>query len=50
MANVLEVFYKVEQSYVVTSTGVIHKETFPVHGGKCLSRKAVHTSVANVPS
>jgi hypothetical protein len=26
----------------------IHKETFPVYGGKCLSRKAVHSWVANV--
>jgi hypothetical protein len=26
----------------------IHKETFPVYGGKCLSRKAVHNWVANV--
>jgi hypothetical protein len=23
----------------------IHKERFPVHGGKCLSRKAVHNWV-----
>jgi hypothetical protein len=26
----------------------IHKEIFPLHGGKCLSRKAVHNWVANV--
>jgi hypothetical protein len=26
----------------------IHKEMFPVYGGKCLSRKADHTWVANV--
>jgi hypothetical protein len=26
----------------------IHKETFPVYGGKCLSCKAVHNWVANV--
>jgi hypothetical protein len=26
----------------------IHKEMFPVYGGKCLSRKAVHNWVANV--
>jgi hypothetical protein len=26
----------------------IHKEMFPVYGGKCLSRKAVHDWVANV--
>jgi hypothetical protein len=26
----------------------IHKEMFPVYGGKCLSRKAVHSWVANV--
>jgi hypothetical protein len=25
----------------------IHKEMFPVYGGKCLSRKAVHNWVAN---
>jgi hypothetical protein len=26
----------------------IHKEMFPVYGGKCLERKAVHICVANV--
>jgi hypothetical protein len=26
----------------------IHKEMFPVYGGKCLLRKAVHSWVANV--
>jgi hypothetical protein len=26
----------------------IHKEMFPVYGGKCLSRKAVYSWVANV--
>jgi hypothetical protein len=26
----------------------IHKEMFPVYGGKCLSRKAVHNLVAKV--
>jgi hypothetical protein len=26
----------------------IHKEMFPIYGGKCLSRKAVHNWVANV--
>jgi hypothetical protein len=26
----------------------IHKEIFPVYGGKCLSRKAVHKWVAEV--
>jgi hypothetical protein len=26
----------------------IHKEMFPVYGGKCLSRKAVHNWVAKV--
>jgi hypothetical protein len=26
----------------------IHKEMFAVYGGKCLSRKAVHSGVANV--
>jgi hypothetical protein len=26
----------------------IHKEMFPVYGGKCLSHKAVHNWVANI--
>jgi hypothetical protein len=26
----------------------IHKEIFPVYGGKCLSRKAVHSWVPDV--
>jgi hypothetical protein len=26
----------------------IHKEMFPVYGGKCLSRKTVHIWVANI--
>jgi hypothetical protein len=26
----------------------IRKEMFPIYGGKCLSRKAVHNWVANV--
>jgi hypothetical protein len=26
----------------------IHKEMFPVYGGKCLSREAIHNWVANV--
>jgi hypothetical protein len=26
----------------------IHKDIFPVYGGKCLSRKAVHNWVANI--
>jgi hypothetical protein len=26
----------------------IHKEMFPVYGGKCFSRKAIHKWVANV--
>jgi hypothetical protein len=26
----------------------IHKEMFPVYGGKCLSRKAVHNWVADL--
>jgi hypothetical protein len=30
------------------SENVNHKEMFPVYGGKCLSRKAVHNWVANV--
>jgi hypothetical protein len=25
----------------------IYKEKFPIYGGKCLSRKAVHTWMAN---
>jgi hypothetical protein len=27
---------------------VIHKEIVPVYGGKCLSRKAVHSRVGNI--
>jgi hypothetical protein len=30
------------------NTKIIHEEMFPVYGGKCLSRKAVHNWVANV--
>jgi hypothetical protein len=30
------------------NANVIHKEMFPVYGGKFLSRKAVHNWVANV--
>jgi hypothetical protein len=30
------------------NTKDIHKEMFPVYGGKCLSRKAVHNCAANV--
>jgi hypothetical protein len=30
------------------NTKDIHKEVFPVYGGKCLSRKAVHNWVGNV--
>jgi hypothetical protein len=27
----------------------IHKEMYPVYGGKCLSRKAVHSWVEKLP-
>jgi hypothetical protein len=30
------------------NTTDIHKEIFPTHGKKCLSRKAVHNWVANI--
>jgi hypothetical protein len=30
------------------NTKAIHKEMFPVYGGKCLSCKAVHNWVANI--
>jgi hypothetical protein len=55
MATVLEGFTTEEQLSVVRflcAKGLnakdIHKEIFPVYGGKCLSRKAVQNWVANV--
>jgi hypothetical protein len=52
MATVLEVSATKEQRYVVRflwkngpSAKSIYKEMFPVYGGKCLSRKAVHNWV-----
>jgi hypothetical protein len=55
MATVLEKCITREQRSVVRfvwAKGLnakdIHKEMFPVYGGKCLSRKAVHNWVANV--
>jgi hypothetical protein len=49
MATVLEVYNTEEQRYVLRfvwskrlNAKDIHKETFPVYGGKCLSRKAAH--------
>jgi hypothetical protein len=52
MATVLEEFPTEEQSSVVQFLWVkglnekdIHKGIFPVYGGKCLSRKAVHNWV-----
>jgi hypothetical protein len=55
MATVLEEYTNEEQRSVARflwAKGLvakdIHKEMFPVYGGKCLSRKAVHNWVANV--
>jgi hypothetical protein len=55
MATVLEECITEEQRYVVCylwakglSAKDIHKKMFPVHAEKCLSRKAVHSWVANV--
>jgi hypothetical protein len=54
MAIVLEEYTTEEQRSVVRFVGKrtqcknIHKEMFPVYGGKCLSRKAVHSWVARV--
>jgi hypothetical protein len=51
MATVLEGFTTEEQRSVVRFMWAealkkdIHKEIFPVYGGKCLSRKAVHNWV-----
>jgi hypothetical protein len=49
MPTALEVYTTEEQHSVVrflwaegTSATYIHEEMFPVYGGKCLSRKAVH--------
>jgi hypothetical protein len=55
MATVLEECAIEEQRSVVRflwAKGLngndLHKEMFPVYGGKCLSSKAVHNCVANV--
>jgi hypothetical protein len=55
MATVLEECIAEEQLSVVLFCGGgglnardIHKEIFPVYGGKCLPRKTVHNWVANV--
>jgi hypothetical protein len=55
MATVLEEYTTKEQRSVMRvlwaeglSEKDIHKEIFPVYGGKCLSRKALHNWVANV--
>jgi hypothetical protein len=55
MATVLEECTNEEQHCVVPFSGAegldakyMHIEIFPVYGGKCLSRKAVHSWVANV--
>jgi hypothetical protein len=49
MATMVEVCTIEEQRYVLRflwakalNAKYIHKEIFPVYGGKCLSRKAVH--------
>jgi hypothetical protein len=54
MAIVLEEYITEERFYYAflwakqLSAKDIHKEMFHVHGGKCLSPKAVHNWVANV--
>jgi hypothetical protein len=56
MTTVLEVYTTEEQSSVVCfflwakvlNAKDINKEMFPVYGGKCLLRKAVHSWVTNV--
>jgi hypothetical protein len=53
MATVLEGYIIEEQRSVMrfflwANAKDIHKEVFPVYVGKCLSRKAVHSWVANV--
>jgi hypothetical protein len=52
MATVLEVCTTKEKCYIMRfyrqkglNAKDIHKEMFPVYGGKCLSRKAVHNCV-----
>jgi hypothetical protein len=52
LATVLEEYTTEEQRYVVRlfwAKGLkvkdIHKQMFPFHGGKCLSREAVHNQV-----
>jgi hypothetical protein len=52
MATMLEEYIIEEQCSVVHCCGEkdldvedIHKKTFPVYGGKCLSHKAVHNWV-----
>jgi hypothetical protein len=53
MATVLEECTRLPKSSVLlcvfvgtrTNAKDIHKETFPVHGGECWSRKAVHSWV-----
>jgi hypothetical protein len=54
MATVLEKYTAEEQRFVVRFSWTkglnakdIHKEMFPVYGGKCLSRKAVQNCVEN---
>jgi hypothetical protein len=56
MATVIEECITKEQCSVVSflwAKGLnakdIHKEMFPVYGGKCLSRKAVHNWVEKFP-
>jgi hypothetical protein len=53
MATVLEECNKEGQVSVVRfltkGLNVIHKEIFPVYGGKCLSRKGVHNWVEKFP-
>jgi hypothetical protein len=57
LATVLEVCIKEERRSVVPfffmekvlNAKDIFKEMFPVYGGKCLSRKAVHSWVEKLP-
>jgi hypothetical protein len=55
MTTVFEECYTEEKHFIVSifvgkghNAKDIHKEMFPVYGGKCLSCKAVHNWVANV--
>jgi hypothetical protein len=55
MANVLGECSAEDQHFVVRflwakghTAKDIHKEIFPLYGGKCLSRRAAHNWVANV--